>query len=581
MIFKRFLVFLIVFSSGLLPAALPSAAAADIDSLLASMTRREKIAQLIIEAIDSQESPELRARQEGWIREGLGGLIVMDDGLADNIQMINELQTKARIPMLVSIDGEWGAAMRYYEYSAFPRAMQLGALTDSTLVEEAGRVIGEELRDLKIFVNYAPVVDVNNNPGNPVINTRSFGENPQRVATLGAAYLRGMQGAGVFGSAKHFPGHGDTDVDSHKGLPVLLFDRARLDSLELVPFRRLIAEGVAMVMVGHLSIPALDPTGTPASISKPIVTGLLRQEMGFNGIIITDALGMDGLAGAGDDAARLAYEAGADILLMTEDAHRTLDVLEAAFRKGELDEADLDTRVRRVLALKERAGMLQPGYSPYVDTAGIVQRARRPESEAIIQQLCDRSMTVVQGRLRRPLRLHRYMALTLRPRVAYVAFNAVSPESAEFEAEMLRHGRVTRFDLPLDATPAQIDSVGALIRGYRDVIVGFHSGKPRPRSGGPQRFASIDPEQFARIAEWSRRHRLHGFYLGNPYDLNRLPVFKRFKTFIIGYSDTRFNNIAAARALTERSSAQGVLPVGAGGLPAGFHSNRIPKSSLR
>ena len=328
-------------------------AAADVASLLSTMSRREKIAQLIVEAIDSKESPELRARQEGWIREGLGGLIVMDDGLADNIQMINELQTLARIPMLVSIDGEWGAAMRYYEYAAFPRAMQLGALTDPALVEEAGRVIGEELRDLKIFANYAPVVDVNNNPGNPVINTRSFGENPAKVAEMGAAYMRGMQGAGVFGSAKHFPGHGDTDVDSHKGLPVLLFDRARLDSLELVPFRRLIDEGVAMVMVGHLSIPALDPTGTPASISKPIVTGLLRKEMGFDGIIITDALGMDGLAAAGDDAARLAYDAGADILLMTEDAHRTIDVLEAAFRKGELDEADLQAHLGLVGFLME------------------------------------------------------------------------------------------------------------------------------------------------------------------------------------------------------------------------------------
>ncbi len=556
-------------------AAAGAAAGGPVDSLLEKMSRREKIAQLIIEAIDSKESPELRARQEGWIREGLGGLIVMDDGLVDNIQMVNELQSLARIPMIVSIDGEWGAAMRYYEYAAFPRAMQLGALTDTLLVEQAGRRIGEELHALKIFANYAPVVDVNNNPANPVINTRSFGENPWKVARMGAAYLRGMQGAGVFGSAKHFPGHGDTDVDSHKGLPVLLFDRARLDSLELVPFRRLIAEGTAMVMVGHLSIPSLDSTGTPASISKPIVTGLLREKLGFDGIIITDALGMEGVAEGNANAALLAYQAGADILLMPQDTRETIDALDAAFRKGELDEADLDTRVRRVLQLKERAGMLAPGYSPMVDTAGLVQRAKQPESEALIQELCDRSMTVVQGRLRRPLRLHRHMALTTRPRVAYVAFNAVSPESAEFEAEMLRHGRIQRFDLPLDATPAQIDSVGALLRGYRDVIVGFHSGKPKPRSGGPQRFATIEPEQFAQIAGWSRRHRLHGFYLGNPYDLNKLSVFKRFKTFIIGYSDTRFNNIAAARALTERGSAQGVLPVGAGGLPAGYHSNKI------
>ncbi|MBQ2599717.1 MAG: hypothetical protein II580_08605 [Bacteroidales bacterium] len=548
--------------------------AQDIDSLVANMSRREKIAQLIIEAIDSRESPELRARQEQWIREGLGGLIVMDDKLCDNIQMINELQSLARIPMIVSIDGEWGAAMRFYEYAAFPRAMQLGALDDEVLVEQAGRAIGEELRQIKIFANYAPVIDINNNPKNPVINTRSFGEDRERVSRLGAAYMRGMQGAGVWGSAKHFPGHGDTDVDSHKGLPVLTFGRSRLDSLELYPYRRLIDEGVAMIMVGHLSIPALDSTGTPASISKPIVTGLLRGEMGYKGIIITDALEMEGVAKDNANAALLAYKAGADILLMPQDTRQTIDELDAAFRSGELDEADLDTRVRRVLGLKQRSGMLAPGYSPYVDTTGLAAKARRPETESLIQTLCDRSMTVVKGKLRRPLRLR-----GTKPRVAYVAFNAVSPESACFEEELTKAGRVARFDLPGDATPEQIDSVGALLKGYRKVIVGFHSGKPRPRSGGPQRFASVEEAQFVRIAGWARRHKLYGFYLGNPYDLDKLPGFNRFRTFIIGYSDTRYNNIAAARALTVRGSARGSLPVGAAGLPAGFHSNRIKNQS--
>lgn len=550
-----------------------SLTAQDIDSLLGTMSRREKIAQLIIVAVDTKDSPAVRASQAQWVREGLGGLIVMDDVLTENLQLVNELQARARIPLLVSIDGEWGAAMRFYEYAAFPRAMQLGALCDTSLVEQAGRAVGEELRALKIFVNYAPVADINNNPANPVINTRSFGEDREKVARLSAAFLRGMQGAGVWGAAKHFPGHGDTDVDSHKGLPVLDLDRARLDSLELYPFRRLIDEGVAMVMVGHLSIPALDDTGAPASVSRPVVTDLLRNALGYEGIIITDALQMKGVADGNANAAALAYRAGADILLMPQDVRKTLDELEAAFRSGTLAEADLDAHVRRVLTLKQRSGMLAPGYSPYVDTTGLAEKARRPETEALIQTLCDRSMTVVQGRLRRPLGLHRRMAFTTRPKVAYVAFNAATPESAAFEAEMRRHGRITRFDLPLDATPSQIDSVGALLRGYRNVIVGFHSGRPVPRSGGPQRFAAVDPAQFEQMAGWSRRHRLHGFYLGNPYDLNRMPDFKRFKTFIIGYADTRYNNIAAARALTERRSAQGSLPVSAGGLPAGYHSN--------
>ena len=548
--------------------------AQDVDALLRQMSRREKIAQIIIEAVETRESPATLEQHRELVRKGLGGIIVMDDDLSETMQLINGLQGTARIPMIVSIDGEWGAAMRFYEFAAFPRAMQLGALDDEALVEQVGRAIGEELRAINIRANFAPVVDINNNPDNPVINTRSFGERRERVAALGAAYLRGMQGAGVWGSAKHFPGHGDTDVDSHLGLPVLPFDRSRLDSLELYPFRRMIEAGTAMVMVGHLSVPALDSTGTPSSISWPIVTGLLREQMGFDGIIITDALGMEGVAAGNQNVAVEAYKAGADILLMPEKDFETIDALDAAFARGELDEAGLDDRVRKMLLLKLRSGMFDKDYSPLVDTATLDSITCRPASEKLIQTICDRSMTVVKGRLRRPLRLHRYMALTTRPRVAYVAFNAITPESAEFEAEMLRHGRITRFDLPYDATPEQIDSVGRLLRGYRDVIVGIHSGKPRPHTGGAWRFASIDPETLARIAGWGRRHRLHGFFLGNPYDLNRLPDFKRFKTFIIGYSDTRYNNIAAARALTVRHSAQGVLPVGAGGLPAGYHSNK-------
>lgn len=543
--------------------------AQDLDSLLASMTRREKIAQIIIEVVESGESPDVRSRHAQWVREGLGGLIVMDDGLVPCLQAVNELQALARIPMIVSIDGEWGAAMRFYEYAAFPRAMQLGALDDEALVEQAGYEIGLQLGEIKIFVNFAPVVDVNNNPANPVINTRSFGEDRERVARLGAAYMRGMRRAGVYGAAKHFPGHGDTDVDSHLGLPVLPFGRSRLDSLELFPFRRMIAEGVEMVMVGHLSVPALDSSGTAASVSRAIVTDLLRNQLGFQGIVITDALGMEGVAGDYANAAFAAYKAGADILLMPQDTQQTIDELDAAFRRGELDAAGLDARVRKMLELKKKAGMLAAGYTPFVDTAAVLSQTVRPETEHLIQLLCDRSMTVVRGKLRRPLSLHRHMALTTRPKVAYVAFNAASPEADAFYEEMSRHGRVARFELPFDATPQQIDSVEALIRGYRKVIVGIHAGKPVVHSGGPRRFASIDPVRFEQLARWSRKHRLYGIYWGNPYDLNVLSDYTRFKTFIIAYSDTKFNNIAAARALTVRHSAKGKLPVAAGGLPAG------------
>ena len=223
---------------GLLQA--PALPASDIDSLMRTMSLREKIAQIIFEDVDTQSSEAVQQRLERWVDCGLGGLIVMDGDAPSYMAAIDRLQSRARIPLMVSIAGEWGASMRFWEYAAFPRAMQMGALDDCSLVEAAGRAIGEELAALKIFVNFAPVVDVNNNPANPVINTRSFGEDPRKVALFGAAFVRGMQGAGVSGAAKHFPGHGDTDVDSHKGLPTLPFDRARLDSVELRPFRELV-----------------------------------------------------------------------------------------------------------------------------------------------------------------------------------------------------------------------------------------------------------------------------------------------------------------------------------------------------
>lgn len=548
----------------LMTASFSTDAQVSVENLLGSMTRRQKIAQIIIDAIDSHSPDSVKAAQARYCSLGLGGIIIMDDGLEDNMKMVNCLQDSASIPLLVTIDGEWGASMRYREFTQFPRAMQMGALTESGLVYQVGRAIGEELAQLKIFCNYAPVVDVNNNPKNPVINTRSFGEDRFKVAEFSSAYMRGMKDAGVAGSAKHFPGHGDTDVDSHKGLPVLLFDRERLDRVELYPFRRLIADGVDMVMVGHLSVPSLDGTGTPASVSKPIVTGLLREELGYDGIIITDALGMEGVAAGGVDAAYAAYAAGADILLMPKSVEAAIDAIDAAIEKGEASEADLDGRVRKVLELKQRCGMLSPSYDKYVNIDSLASIACRPESDSLIQHISDVSMTAVKGGRHLPLRLDG------RRKVAYVAYNAISSASTQFAAELGKYGSFDRFDIPGDATLEQIDEIGEALKGYKDVIVVFHSGKPRPSTGGAKRFASVEKSQFERIASWSKKHRLYGIYLGNPYDLDNMPMHKQFRTFVIGYADSFENNRAAARAVS-LGGAQGVLPVGAGGYPCGHN----------
>ena len=468
--------------------------------------------------------------------------------------------------------------MRYREYLQFPRLMQMGALSDPELVYKAGLAIGQELSQLHIYVNYAPDTDVNNNPANPVINARSFGQDPDKVAEFGSAYMRGMRDGGVYGSAKHFPGHGDTDVDSHKGLPVLTFGRDRLDKLELVPFRRLIADGVEMVMVGHLAVPALDPTMTPASISKPIVTGLLREELGFDGIIITDALQMKGLTNDFSDASVAAYMAGADILLMPVDVQATIDNLDAAFEKGELDEAGLDMRVRKVLDLKRRAGMLKKGYKPQVDIDSLEYFANRPQTEALIQTMSDRSMTVLRGAQYLPLKAGLANKQSTKKKLAYISVNAVSDDCPAFEEELAKTHSFDMFELYPDDGTAGVDSIAKLIRNYKDVVVVFHCGKPVNRTGGPYKFAKPDPGMFDAIASLSRRHKLHGVLMGNPYELDKLPQYKKFTTFIVAYTDSRNNNIAAARALGgigdgtygNGPKPEGVLPVDAGGLNYGF-----------
>src|SRR3989339_135849 len=259
-----------------------------VEDLLKRMTTREKIAQLFIVSFSSDTSDRSTIEAIEMVKtERVGGVILMNSTLTPAVKMINYLQSLSKIPLLVTIDGEWGAAMRFDSIVSFPRQMQLGALPSDSLVYRMGVAIGTQARRVGVDVNFAPTVDINNNPSNPVINTRSFGQDAQIVANYGVAYMRGMKDAGVMGSAKHFPGHGDTEVDSHNALPLLTFPRSRIDSLELYPFKVLIEAGVDMVMAGHLQIPSLDSSGRPSSISKSIISDLLRRDLEYNGIIIT------------------------------------------------------------------------------------------------------------------------------------------------------------------------------------------------------------------------------------------------------------------------------------------------------
>ncbi len=542
-----------------------------VDSVMRKLSTREKIAQLIIVEFGSNDSKKKQAITNKLVKkEKVGGLIPMNDVLIPAMKRMNELNSMAQIPMLITIDAEWGANMRYKkEIPPFPRQMQLGALSSDSLVYRLGYLIGKECLSLKMQVNYTPDVDINNNPLNPAINTRSFGEDKHKVAQYGIALMKGMKDAGVAGSAKHFPGHGDTDVDSHLALPKLPFDYTRLDTLEMYPFREMIKAGVDMVMVAHLNIPALDPSGTPASISKKIVTDLLRNKLGFKGIICTDALNMDGVAKesglAKKDIPLAAYKAGADILLMPEDVENSISVIENALKRGEISIAGLNDRVRKILSLKARLGLFNKSYSPYVNIDGLEERLVVKENLDLMQQIAKNSMTVLFNDNSEGFGLP---VTVENKKVAIFGYKGAAL-CREFAMVAKKYAAVDTLILDTDATLTDIKQARNRLREYDLVITVFNDTDPRPH----KQFA-VNREEIDFITHWAKEQPMIAVYMGSPYALTRIPYYKNFTAFVLGYSNNVANNFAAAQVVFGGVPAIGVLPVSAADFKVG-HSITI------
>ena len=360
---------------------------AQVEALIQQMSIREKVAQLVILEISRNPDDETRALQDSLIRDyGVGNLIIMRGPIGPFVERMNELQALAGLPLLVATDAEWGAAMRFAEYLPYPRQRILGRLEGrgaKRLLYQMGRNVGRELRDLNIYVNYAPVADACPDPYDASDGQRSFSGDPALVGAYATAYMKGMQAEGVYACAKHYPGHGTTTVDSHYEMPVVRYDRAQLDSVGLAPFQKLIDEGVDMIMVAHMSIPAIDSTGVPMSISSACMEGLLRGEQGFRGTVITDAVGMQGVAaGRTPLEVNLAvYRAGADMILMPDDIKLTVDAIADSVETGVYPLEELDAKVRQVLRLKARAGFFDEGFDPQVrDLDRKIEEARERDS---------------------------------------------------------------------------------------------------------------------------------------------------------------------------------------------------------
>jgi len=529
-------------------------AAGSIDSILGSLSDRQRVAQLVVPWISGSYASledslfQVAAR---WVDSlEIGGLIVSVGSPFDIAAKLNVLQRRSPLPLLVSADLEWGAGMRVVGGTAFPHIMAVGASGDPRDAYAIGEAAATEGRAVGIHVNFAPDADVNNNPLNPIINIRSFGEDPRAVSRLVAEYVRGVREHGMLSTLKHFPGHGDTETDSHIGLPLITAGYSRLDSIELAPFRAGIAAGADVVMSAHIALPALTGSDDPATLSAAVLTGLLRDSLHFRGLAVTDALMMGAIVakyGAGEATVR-AFLAGSDLLLMPSDPDSALNAMAAAVRDGRISRERLERSVRRVLELKRRLGLLERRTVALDSIMGIVG-SKRFQDEA--NDIAIRALTLVRdvgGRLH-----------ALRARASRLALVAYADEAnasvGQYLTDLLRQGgdTVDYFRLWPMSGPLSYDSARAVIaRAPATVFV----ANVRPIAWRGNIALPDSLAQLVTATDGSRPTVLVS--LGSPYLLNQTPSVH---CYLIAWSGVRAAERAVALALLGKTPITGHLPI--------------------
>jgi beta-N-acetylhexosaminidase len=536
-----------------LPTAGPPVSV-DIDAVLGSLPIRDKVAQLIMPWIPGSYAAfddEAFRRLQAWVDSlHIGGLIVSVGSPFDVAAKLNRLQERSPLPLLVASDLEAGTAIRLNGGTPFPPNMGIAATGSDSDAYEIGRVTALEGRAVGIHLAFAPVADVNNNPANPIINVRSFGEDPQDVGRLVAAEIRGLQENGMLACAKHFPGHGDTGVDSHLSLPVITAGWSRLDSVELVPFRRAIAAGVTAVMSAHIALPAIDVGQLrPGSVAPNILTGILRDSLRFTGLIVTDALNMGGVANEyGSDAAVRAFLAGSDLLLQPADPKAAIDAMMAAVARGEITQERLDRSVRRVLQLKQQLGLFVRRTAPLDSIELMVGRAEfRDEARS----MASRSVVLVKD-----VNGTVYSLKNGRPPLTVVTYGEEDNRSIgnSLVAELRTRGfPVTTFKLWPASGPASYDSAAnAIERGAIGVFA--VSDKPIAARGS----IGVPDSLIDLVTLTARAQPTILISLGNPYLISEIPDAG---SYLIGWRSNSVTEQAVARALAGVAPITGRLPI--------------------
>lgn len=512
-----------------------------VDSVYSSLTLDQKIGQLfMVMAFSEQGEKHFNQIYKNVTENEIGGVIFSLGGPLEQSNWLNKLQSKSKIPLLIGMDAEWGVAMRLDSVQPFPWNMTLGAIQDNKLIEAVGERIGEQAKRLGIHINFAPSVDINTNPKNPIIGNRSFGENKENVSQKGIAFMKGMHKAGILSSAKHFPGHGDTSTDSHLGLPLINFASDRIDEVELYPFKKIINAGISSVMVAHLDIPAID-SGIPSSLSYKTVQTLLKDSLDFKGLVITDALNMKGASGIspkfGIDVA--AFVAGNDVLLIPNDVRLAIKKMKRAFKAKLYTPERLEVSVKKILKAKYLVGL---GDYKNISTENLYSDLNAKEDDYLIAKAMQNAITVVNNKDN---------VLPLEKSKTYGYLGLGDDEGTFFKNTLIGNINLKSVDSKI-----QNEQILEQLEPYQEVIISFHRS-----NASPWKASNFSKKELELIALLAKQHTVILNVFVKPYALSSIKELSEIDALVIGYQNNKESQVATAEILFGKRKSSGRLPV--------------------
>lgn len=537
-----------------------------VDSVYQSLSLDKKIGQLFFVRANYPTGGYFTS-VDTLIRDyNIGGVVFFKGNPVDQALQTNRWNALAKTPLFISIDAEWGLGMRLSDVVSYPLQMTLGALTNNHLIYEMGKQVAEQCRRLGIHLNFAPVVDVNSNPLNPVIGMRSFGEDPAKVAQKADYYMRGMQDGGLIACAKHFPGHGNTFMDSHADLPVISSPLSTLRDNDLLPFSYLVDRGVESVMIAHLSVPALDDRpNVPATLSKPIVTDWLKDSLGFQGLIITDGLDMKGVTKYHQigEVSLKALEAGNDILLIPDDVPASIQKIKDAILVQPLLMNRVEESCKKILAAKYALGL--PKQHP-IEVDDLMADLNQSNYSLTVSQMMDEAVTLVKEEIKLPLSIKSKMALLI----------TGTTQSTPFEEKLLETGKFDVFHILHDASSRTRKKLLQSLRKYSVVVVGVLNTNIL----ASKRFG-IPDEEVRMLETLAVQNQVVIDMFASPYALNFFPNLQRFSSILVSYQEKPSMQVVSAEKLIKSSTVWGVLPVSVAGYPKGWGLNAFFSSLYR